>query len=146
WRAAPDFGRTLANVFDDLIKRWYPQDVVGFALDARPAPPYGDDPDKFYSAVVARSCRTCHIAMDHANFELIDPKPLLSNLVCGQAAQTFQIPQTPSSYVMPNAQVTFDRFWLSELADVPGQPSTIIHQPEILRMHAGFMVNDCRNP
>jgi hypothetical protein len=137
----------VSNAFDDLFDRWYHGDIV-FDLNALPpsslvGSPYGNDPDNFYSKVVARSCRTCHIAMDGANFETKDPThsqpaaTTIKNLVCGQAAQSVQIDTTASSYLMPNSQVTFDRFWLSD-------------QPDALRKHGlltgPLTVNDCQNP
>jgi hypothetical protein len=141
----------VSNAFDDLFDRWYPGTIV-FDLNAPPPrvgspPPYGADTDKFYRNVVARSCRSCHVAMDFANFETEDPVGLILNLVCGQAVQN-GIDPTASSYQMPNSQVTFDRFWLSDRTNVPGQPSNIINQPDALRKHHMPMltVNDCQNP
>jgi hypothetical protein len=143
--------KDLPNAFFDLYNRWYHGDII-FDEKGPPPTPYSADPD-FYSNVVARSCRSCHVAMDGANFETKDPvnTPFFRNLVCGQAAQNLQIGGTPgndaaSSYMMPNAQVTFDRFWLSERTNVPGQPSDTVNQPEILRKHGSLMVNDCKNP
>ena len=152
---------TVSDAFDDLFDRWYHGDIV-FDLNALPpsspivgAPPYGDDADKFYRNVVARSCRSCHVAMDEANFETKDPvrTTVIQNLVCGQAAHKFPSGDpTASSYLMPNSQVTFDRFWLSDpisrgRPDIPGQPNGIFNQPEALRKHHGVLsVSDCRNP
>jgi hypothetical protein len=148
----PDLAKLVSNAFLDLFVRWYPGDIV-FNLNAPPpssvvGSPYGADADKFYRNVVARSCRTCHVAMDFANFETKDPVKTtnISNLVCGQAAQKVQIDTTASSYLMPNSQVTFDRFWLSDRTNVPGQPSNIINQPDILRKHGSLTVSDCQNP
>jgi hypothetical protein len=141
----------VSNAFDDLFDRWYHGDIV-FDLNALPpssliGSPYGADADKFYSNVVARSCRSCHVAMDGANFETKDPVKTtdILNLVCGQAAQN-GIDTTASSYLMPNSQVTFDRFWLSDQTNVPGQPRNIINQPDALRNHGSLTVNNCKNP
>jgi hypothetical protein len=136
--------------FIDLLERWYHGDII---FDEKGPPgvregsPYGDDADKFYSNVVARSCRSCHIAMDGANFETKDPvnTPFFRNLVCGGGTPGND---PASSYMMPNAQVTFDRFWLSDRTNVPGQPSGTFNQPDALRKHAMPMLtlDDCKNP
>jgi hypothetical protein len=147
---------TVSDAFDDLFDRWYHGDIV-FDLNALPpssprgggAPPYEDDTDKFYRNVVARSCRSCHVAMDGANFETKDPvrTTVIQNLVCGQAAHKFPSGDpTASSYLMPNSQVTFDRFWLSDRTNVPGQPNGIFNQPDALRKHGSLSVSDCQNP
>jgi hypothetical protein len=157
-RSAPN---SISDAFDDLFDRWYHGGIV-FDLNALPpssprgggAPPYGVDTDKFYQNVVARSCRSCHVAMDDANFETKDPvrTPFFLNLVCGQAAHKFPSGDpTASYYQMPNSQVTFDRFWLSDpisrgRPDVPGQPNDIFNQPDALRTHLSLSVSDCRNP
>jgi hypothetical protein len=161
-----NFKHTIPNAssdaFDDLFHRWYHGDIV-FDLNALPPssprgggdPPYLADTDKFYRNVVARSCRSCHVAMDDANFETKDPvrTTVIQNLVCGQATHKFPSGDpTASSYLMPNSQVTFDRFWLSDpisrgRPDIPGQPNGIFNQPDALRKHHGSLsVSDCRNP
>jgi hypothetical protein len=120
-RTVPNF---VSDAFDGLFYRWYHGDIM-FDLNECPvpnqcAPPsYGADADQFYSKVVARSCRSCHVAMDGANFESKDPIGLIANLVCGQAFRD-GIDTNASYYQMPNSQVTFDRFWLSD------QPSVLV--------------------
>jgi hypothetical protein len=144
------FPNRISNAFDDLFDRWYHGSIV-FDLNALPPSslvnsPYGADTDKFYRNVVARSCRTCHVAMDGANFETEDPIPLIANLVCGQALNG--IDTDALSYQMPNSQVTFDRFWLSDRTNVPGQPKGIFNQPDSLRKHHSpvLSVISCQNP
>ena len=143
--------KDLPNAFFDLFNRWYHGDII-FDENGPPSSlvhsPYGDDADKFYSNVVARSCRSCHIAMDGANFETKDPVKTTNilNLVCGQAAQKVQIDITGSSYLMPNAQTTFDRFWLSDRTNVLGQPNGTFNQPDALRKHGSLTVSACQNP
>jgi hypothetical protein len=128
-----------ATAFQQLLLRWYPNGIV-FDSTNDVAPPYKKtqkDPNSefFYKNVVARSCRTCHVAMDQANFELEDPVGLVADLVCGQPLATFAIdpPGSESSYLMPNSRVTFDRFWLSDRPSVVGQPAG--SQPAALRDH-----------
>jgi hypothetical protein len=142
----------ISNAFDDLFDRWYPGTIV-FNSNAGPPTslvnsPYGTDSDFFYRKVVAPSCRSCHVAMDSANFETEDPIGLILNLVCGQSVQNVQIDTTASSYLMPNSQVTFDRFWLSDRTNVPGQPVGTFNQPDALRKHHSpiLPVSACQNP
>ena len=137
-------------VFQQLLSRWYPNGTV-FDSTNDVAAPYrtNSDSNAFYKNVVARSCRTCHVAMDQANFELIDPKGFFSNmpppdignnLVCGQTLIEFNIDPIGSekSYLMPNSRTTFDRFWLSSRRFVTGQPANTVNQPETLRTHANL--------
>ena len=145
------FPNPISNAFDDLFDRWYPGTIM-FNLNAGPpsslvGSPYGTDADLFYRNVVARSCRTCHVAMDGANFETRDPVITADvfNLVCGHAVQ-HGIDINAWSYQMPNSQVTFDRFWLSDRTNVPGQPAGIFNQPDALRKHGSLTVFDCQNP
>jgi hypothetical protein len=95
----------------------------------------------FYHDVLARSCRTCHVAMvegynfDH--FQNIRPafggtpeaifyRGARANLdvgitVCGGSSQILR------SHSMPNSLVTFDRFWLSagNTLGLPDQPAIL---------------------
>jgi hypothetical protein len=126
----------ISNAFDELFNRWYPPGSMVFIENAPPpssVPTYAGEGDSFYRNVVARSCRTCHVAMDLANFETIDPVAFVSsrNLVCGESFLDLATDLRVPSYVMPNAQVTFDRFWLS----ARGQPSGASNQPETLKNH-----------
>jgi len=144
-------GNANPNAFLDLFDRWYPGTFM--FVDADPpssfvGDPYKGDADKFYRNVVARSCRSCHVAMDDANFETKDPlrgTGTWPNLVCGQAVQN-GIDINAFSYQMPNSQVTFDRFWLSDRTNVPGQPNDIFNQPDLLRKHGSLAVSACQNP
>jgi len=129
-----------AIAFSNLFFGWYfnpnpPFNFTGtFNFDY--VPPIYADRD-FYKEVVARSCRTCHVAMDQpqANFELeVPPAAFVAQLVCGQARGQ-SLFGTEVSHTMPNSRVTFDRFWLSDRPDVVGQPMGIPHQPDILREH-----------
>jgi hypothetical protein len=78
---------------------------------------------EFYINVIARSCRTCHIAqrdelsIRSLNFSdqavnlgkpgVLSPS-ILKELVCGETMDLVR------AYTMPNSKVTFDRFWLSK--------------------------------
>jgi cytochrome c5 len=96
-----------------LIKGWYgdvtknntePHFNAGFVADAWKTVPNGP---ALYSDIVAHSCRTCHSAMDNFPFEVSPPSlSLMQSLAC-------------DDHRMPNAKVTFDRFWLS------GQPDEL---------------------
>jgi hypothetical protein len=139
----------ISAAFGDLFNRWYPPGTMVFMDNAPPpssVPTYAGEGDSFYRNVVARSCRTCHVAMDGANFETKDPALLSRNLVCGESFLNLATDLRTPSYVMPNAQVTFDRFWLS----ARGQPSGANNQPETLEKHINFLVppssalKDCR--
>jgi hypothetical protein len=109
-----------AMAFDSLFHGWYPNSsTFNSTYVAAPYKQPQTDPfsEFLYTHVVARSCRTCHIAMDYANFDReVPPSNTLQNLVCGQFFTG--PPQGPfgreSSYTMPNSRVTFDRFWLSD--------------------------------
>jgi hypothetical protein len=98
-----------------LINQWYdfnvtpsnaaPQFNSNFSL--APTWDFDTNHQQAYKNAISHSCRTCHVAMDNAAFEL-NSGLVTSALVC--------------SHVMPNSKVTFDRFWLSQRTDVPGQP------------------------
>jgi hypothetical protein len=126
---------TQGTAFDKLLERWYPNGTV-FDSTNDFAPPYltNSDSKAFYKNVVARSCRTCHVAMDQANFEIESPPGSITDLVCGQglAELTFDPMRYEGSYLMPNSRITFDRFWLSSRKFVTGQPANIPNQPVIL--------------
>ena len=134
---------TLASAsITDLISKWYNSKVTR----DNPAPsfnPHIEVPvqwdflgfNDIYLNSYAHSCRTCHVAMDTAPLErepsLISPLNL-SNVNSGGYLVC-------KSHVMPNAKVTFDRFWLSDpfwnfpqMVPVPGQPAASPNQPELL--------------
>jgi len=129
-----------AMAFDNLFHGWYPGTLV-FNSTYVPTTTYQDsESQSFYLNVVARSCRTCHIAMDQANFERIDPVFLnIRDLICGQSL--FDPPNSNRAYVMPNSRVTFDRFWLSDRANVIGQPPGTVDQPGTLREYYSHRFN-----
>ena len=94
----------------------------------------------FYQNVVARSCRTCHVAMvsgyDFDNYANITPGgPFyrgegasfdVGTTVCGGR-------QVTRAHSMPNSLITFNRFWNSS--------GTAIDQPKILSMFLGTDVS-----
>ena len=124
----------------DLISGWYEFKLTkdnpapGF-YPGNTVPPQWDyyNYNQIYLQSYAHSCRTCHVAMENAALER-DPnllKAVGASLVCTQ-------------HVMPNAKVTFDRFWLSEpywtfppTAVVPGQSPTAPNQPGLLNAIIG---------
>src|SRR5262249_36662793 len=121
-------------VFQQLLSRWYPNGTV-FDSTNDVAAPYrtNSDSNAFYKNVVARSCRTCHVAMDQANFEIETPPGTVQDLACGRglAELTFNPTRYEGSYLMPNSRVTFDRFWLSGRKFVTGQPANTPNQSAI---------------
>jgi len=64
-----------------------------------------------YSQVYARSCRTCHIALERYNFEnfntFLQAGPIVDPINCGGGFDHNR------SFKMPNSQITFNRFWSS---------------------------------
>jgi hypothetical protein len=148
-------GNNQTTAFTNLFNGWYAPGIHVFIsrTDPNPFVPKNTYPNSetqaFYLNVVAPSCRTCHVAMDQANFESIDPKVFFSNtpppdignnLVCGQTLAEFGIDPIGSekSYLMPNSRTAFDRFWLSSRRFVTGQPANTVNQPETLRTHANL--------
>jgi hypothetical protein len=119
----------------DLIAGWY---ANGTTLDKDYIPPSwlatGDgNALNFYGIVVARSCRTCHVALrEEYNFDhYSNIAPAYSQTavfgdvgydlginMCGGSAQFAR------DHMMPNSLITFNRFWLSS--------GTALDQPQIL--------------
>jgi hypothetical protein len=113
---------TNANAaMTELINGWYAASHVqneGFIPPDITVPTFRD----FYMNVIARSCRTCHIAqrdelsIRSLNFSdqgvnvnrpgRLNPS-ILRELICGDTDDLVR------AYAMPNSTVTFDRFWLS---------------------------------
>jgi hypothetical protein len=102
------------------------------------------DQQDFYRKVIARSCRTCHIAQrdrdsikdltfSKLGVNLVKPVPLdppdLAELVCGQTDDLLR------AYAMPNSAVTFNLFWLS--------PQTLNDQLQQFHAKTGIV---CKNP
>jgi hypothetical protein len=134
-----------AKAFDNLFNGWYPNNSPAFNSTWVPQTVYKtSDSQFFYLNVVARSCRTCHIAINSANFELDDPvtaffHSVLRNYVCGESLATYTADPSKvdpegsaSSYLMPNSRVIFDRFWLSDRPSTVGQPAGTVDQPRAL--------------
>jgi hypothetical protein len=100
------------------------------------------DPTPFYREVIARSCRTCHVAMNEPfNFDHFanvapfsqtqvfpDPGFDMESNVCGGSTQFER------DHMMPNSLITFNRFWLSA--------GTGSDQPALL---SGFYGQDSAN-
>jgi hypothetical protein len=137
---------TTPTRFDTLFSGFYPNAGQPFAKGHHVPSAYTGNQDSkdFYLNVVARSCRTCHIAMDRADFERFDPIPLPTfwSFVCDASrsstdtfVNTIFTGDSNLAYLMPNSRVTFDRFWLSDQAGVPGQPSDTVSQPGQTRTH-----------
>lgn len=66
---------------------------------------------QFYSTVVAKSCRTCHVALP--NFDWDSQAPFGEPFVCGGSSKIHV------NGTMPNSKVTFDLMW--KRAQQPGQ-------------------------
>ena len=64
-----------------------------------------------YQQVYARSCRTCHIALERYNFEnygtFLQAGPIVDPINCGGRFDDNR------SFKMPNSLITFNRFWSS---------------------------------
>ena len=115
-----------------LIAGWYGDDVtpnnIAPRLDRHYIPPRwnadGIHSDAYFNAY-SHSCRTCHVAMDRAAAE-DDPNVfsgIAKQLACDQPTSFPSI----NEHVMPNAKVTFDRFWLS--LDPTVSPPDVADQP-----------------
>ena len=108
----------------DLIAGWY---ASGTTLDKNYLPPSwvatGDgDAFNFYGIVVARSCRTCHVALrEEYNFDHYSniAPPFSQTAVFGDVGFDMGInacggsAQFARDHMMPNSLITFNRFWLS---------------------------------
>jgi hypothetical protein len=116
--------KTNANLAEmDLISGWYKNGHIQNELFVPPEIENDSIRGPFYLNVIARSCRTCHIAQRDQNSirDLNFSKKgagalgssILAELVCGQTDDLLR------SYAMPNSAVTFDLFWKST------QPSLI---------------------
>jgi hypothetical protein len=146
--------------FPKLFAGWYPGPPTKRFLEFDTeyvSPTYVADSDRFYRDVIARSCRTCHLAIAGKNWDLQQPPGLDlsgqridSNLfVCGDRADAPLL-----SHAMPNSLVTSDRFWLSRRQStvlVNGIPDTVpsvdpapLDQPRIYAGHYGQ--NHCTSP
>jgi mono/diheme cytochrome c family protein len=151
------------DYFSQLFAGWYPGPPTKsvFEFDTEyVSPTYGADSDRFYRDVIARSCRTCHVAIAGKNWDLQQPPtptgtpnapmPRDSNLfVCGDRADAPLL-----SHAMPNSLVTSDRFWLSRKQStvlVNGIPDTVpsvdpapLDQPGIYARH--YSQDHCTSP
>jgi hypothetical protein len=120
----------------ELIAGWYPP---GPHIQKEDFLPPGATPD-FYLNVIARSCRTCHIAQrDELSIRDLTFSKAGSvtdgalsivlrgfkELVCGQTDDLVR------AYAMPNSAVTFDLFWKS-------------NQPQKVATMRGL--TECKNP
>ncbi len=113
----------------ELVDLFYPTGAVPFDPNALPCgwrantagPPCNGAPagtgdvatETFYHDVVAKSCRTCHVAFEpNKNWNTFNGMKLkrasVSALVCG-------------AHLMPHANVTFKNFWLSS----PSEPAAL---------------------
>jgi len=120
----------------DLIGGWY---ANGHTLDKNYLPlswqGQGSIATSFYQDVLARSCRSCHVAMmegynfDHyQNIALGTTNNRFSDVgfdmainVCGGSNQIVR------DHMMPNSLVTFNRLWLTyqNTAGLPDQPAIL---------------------
>jgi len=126
----------------DLINGWY---KAGHVQDEMFIPATIGPNDavrrSFYLNVIARSCRTCHIALRDEysirdlNFFVLGSGGLspsiLKELVCGQTDDLLR------AYAMPNSKVTFDLFWRSR--------GTTNDQPKQIGMMSGLGPDGCTN-
>jgi hypothetical protein len=109
-----------------LIEGWYggntdPNEITifneGYIPDewltgaVRAASPEPATAPQFYQSVVAKSCRTCHVALP--NFDWDSRVPFGEPFVCGGSSNIHL------NGTMANSKVTFDQMW--KLAQQPGQ-------------------------
>lgn len=116
----PDPADPSSNVITALYDTWYPGDATP-QRETEPVPLWSADAlhKGIYTAVVAKSCRTCHVA--NAEPTLRFEKPLVSagagfdgNLGTVQSRVCKQ-------HVMPHARRTHDLFWTSVGPSQPAQ-------------------------
>jgi len=123
----------------DLIAGWY---AGGTTLDKNFTPPTWlatGDPIAidFYRNVLARSCRTCHVAMiEPYNFDnFVNVEPNSQTVVFPDTGFDMGINACGGSvhirrdHMMPNSLITFNRFWLSS--------GTAEDQPALLQQFYG---------
>jgi hypothetical protein len=94
-----------AQPIKELINGWY----AGASFDGDFVPPGWSNEGLTYSRVIKQYCRTCHVAMRNsfntsANFN--SALAVVSSYVCGNSGLSEK-----TRYSMPNALVTFDKFW-----------------------------------
>ncbi len=126
---APSGSATGAAIIA-LIERWYSGPSLPSSTQNDVPPNSWANNQDLYSSVVARSCRTCHVArpdfLDWDSFTNFDNyKPSTRSRVFGANNLTplpVSMLEAPGT-IMPHARRTFERFWLS----------TSPAQPEILR-------------
>jgi hypothetical protein len=136
--------KTNANTAEKgLINGWY---SAGHIQDEHFVPPEITAPafQSFYLNVIAKSCRTCHIAqrdelsirdLNFSHQGVNSGKPgalspsVLAELVCGESDDLLR------AYAMPNSAVTFNLFWLSS--------GSANDQPKQVGMNTGVT---CTNP
>ena len=123
----------------NLIAAWY---LSGFTLDKNYEPDSWHqaglnvgDYDSVYRDYVARSCRTCHVALPAYNFD--DQGNFFgANTVCGQGSPDSLNPDLLRSHSMPNSLVTFNRFWLS--ATSHDHSAAPVDQVELMNIWEGW--------
>ena len=105
----------------DLIDGWYGglgsvRDPAS-QFDAAFVPDAWSDHPGTYREVIAPSCRTCHVAQRPAiswssSGQVFNPatRTLIDARVCQPGSSTGS---TPAAFLMPHAQRTFHKFWLS---------------------------------
>jgi hypothetical protein len=112
-----------APAISELVNIWYNNaDTLPFNKDALPIG-WPAAQSALYLNVVAKACRTCHVAFDTAKSwatydQLKSYRPLLGFYICGgdpsQGATDFS--EAKKSRLMPHAVVTFKNFWLDSNA------------------------------
>ncbi|WP_237155533.1 hypothetical protein [Oryzibacter oryziterrae] len=125
FRKLNDYVRQTTKAGDpirELVDGWYPTSTSNFTGGF--VPPGWAGNTSLYNRVVKPACRTCHIAMP-ASFNTLAQfdtyASFIKTHVCGNTGN-----YEKSRYSMPNARVTFDRFWTST-GGVSGvdQPATL---------------------
>jgi hypothetical protein len=149
--------RDRSPSIQELIAGWYGGDMNMTPTNMAPrfdriyiAPSWKSDPINrdAYLKTYSHSCRTCHVAMDRAAAEQA-PSVISSfakQLVCDQSTSITASTaiQPADAHVMPNAKVTFDRFWLS--LDHTVSPPDVADQPLHLAQLFGNPAPACPQP
>lgn len=111
------------TAISELITGWYSKADIAFDSDFAPKNwefddsdvPLSTDSKQLYRDVVKPYCRTCHVALSPSLSSFSSFAAYAYNLValvCGNT-EADSINLQSKMYQMPNARVTFDRFWNS---------------------------------
>jgi hypothetical protein len=118
-----------APAIQEIIENWYfSNGNDGSHQDSNAVPSGWTVHPDLYHNVVAKSCRTCHLAQDSASNndsiswdtydQFVADRPTIQDYVCGQQKE------------MPHALITFKNFWLSKNPHSPDSLAKFQSLPE----------------